>query len=620
MRAAAALTLASILFAATSASASQGEFALITEWTIPAPAFNPGWMDVDASGAAWFTGYYNGQVARLDPTTSSLTVWQHPTGAKNLEGIAADSMGGAWYSTYSGEFVHLDSAGQFTVWTVPGGVGPFLVDYSGKLFFGEYATAGNAIGMFDPTNGTLTSWKLPNASSKPEGVVRAGNGMVWFGENAGRIGRLDPLTGVITEWALPSPVGERVYVHVDGNGMVWSNGYGSNRVVRLDPSLNTITTWPVPTPSAGLFDVTEDGSGKLWFAESLSNKVARFDPLLAPPNAPVFVAPVSTPPSSPAPTSLASTSYSAAPTVTVLTSFTTATMSVDTPPFSEWTLQAGQAPSLLDFDPNERLFFTEFLGNKIGMLILDADGDGVADSLDPCPNDFADDSDGDGTCDSADVCPADVGNDGDGDGVCESVDDCPIDYNPSQNDGDGNGAGDACDPVCLDFQRGVGGNVIDSWTNSGQPTTNFGTGTTLNTGVFGGTTRRAYLQWDVSAIPANAVIQSATLTLFQTASTGPANLSLLRSNGTWTETGLTFANQSTVVVPPVSTTTVLGAPTNVYFSFDLATLVQQWVNGTYVNKGVAIQQGGGNAALFSSSDAATPANRPAIDICYVIPG
>ena len=210
--------------------------------------------------------------------------------------------------------------------------------------------------------------------------------------------------------------------------------------------------------------------------------------------------------------------------------------------------------------------------------------------------------------------------DPDADGIADSCDNCPTAYNPSQNDSDGDGAGDACDPVCLDFQRGVGGDVIDSWTNSGQPTTNFGTGTTLNTGVFGGTTRRAYLQWDVSAIPANAVIQSATLTLFQTASTGPANLNVLRSIGTWTETGLTFANQSAIVVPPVSTTTVLGAPTNVYVSFDLATLVQQWVNGTYVNKGVAIQQGGGNAALFSSSDAATPADRPAVDICYVIPG
>jgi len=577
-------------------------------------------MDVDASGAAWFTGYYNGQVARLDPSTSSLTVWQHPTGAKNLEGIAADAMGGAWYAINAGELAHLDSAGQFTVWTVPGGVGPFLVDYSGKLFFGEYAAAGNAIAMFDPANGTLTTWHLPNGSSRPEGVVRANDGMVWFGEDAGRIGRLDPTTGVITEWALPSPVSERIYVHVDGNGMVWSNGYGSNRVVRLDPAQNTVTTWPLPTPSAGLFDVTEDGSGKLWFAESLGNKIARFDPLLAPPNAPVFVAPVSTPPSSPVPTSLASASYSAAPTVIALASVTTATMSFDTPPFSEWSLPGGQAPSLIDFDSSERLFFTEFLGNKIGMLILDADADGVADSLDPCPVDYADDSDGDGSCDSADPCPSDPGNDGDGDGHCQTSDNCPAAPNPSQHDTDGDGAGDACDPVCLDFQRGVGGNVVDAWTNNTQPTTNSGSASTLNTGLSSGSTRRTYLQWDVSAIPANAVIQSATMTLFQTSSTGPANLNVLRANGTWTETGLTWANQPIAVLPAVTTTTVLGAPTQVFVSFNLTTVVQQWVNGTHVNKGVVLQQGGGNATSFASSEATTPANRPAVDICYVVPG
>jgi hypothetical protein len=66
----------------------------------------------------------------------------------------------------------------------------------------------------------------------------------------------------------------------------------------------------------------------------------------------------------------------------------------------------------------------------------DADGDGVEDSVDNCPNDFnpgQEDGDGDG----------DVG-----DGVGDVCDNCPDDLNPGQEDedvGGGDGTGDVCD-------------------------------------------------------------------------------------------------------------------------------------------------------------------------------
>jgi len=53
----------------------------------------------------------------------------------------------------------------------------------------------------------------------------------------------------------------------------------------------------------------------------------------------------------------------------------------------------------------------------------DSDGDGVPDSLDPCPNDNPGDSDGDGVCDSTDICPEfDDAIDTDGDGVPDGCD------------------------------------------------------------------------------------------------------------------------------------------------------------------------------------------------------
>jgi hypothetical protein len=81
--------------------------------------------------------------------------------------------------------------------------------------------------------------------------------------------------------------------------------------------------------------------------------------------------------------------------------------------------------------------------------VADADGDGVPDDTDNCPNDAnADQADGDsdGAGDVCDPCPTDNPDDIDGDGVCTSADNCPNDANADQADGDSDGAGDVCDP------------------------------------------------------------------------------------------------------------------------------------------------------------------------------
>ena len=79
-------------------------------------------------------------------------------------------------------------------------------------------------------------------------------------------------------------------------------------------------------------------------------------------------------------------------------------------------------------------------GDGIGDVCEDSDGDGVFDPVDNCPNtanaDQAD-ADGDGT---GDVC-----EDSDGDGVFDPVDNCPNTANADQADVDGDGIGDVCE-------------------------------------------------------------------------------------------------------------------------------------------------------------------------------
>ncbi len=83
----------------------------------------------------------------------------------------------------------------------------------------------------------------------------------------------------------------------------------------------------------------------------------------------------------------------------------------------------------------------------------DADGDGVCNEVDQCPN-FNNSllgtpcNDGNPcTANDSWQCGACAGAlmDSDGDGICDALDNCPSNANPAQTDTDGDGQGDACD-------------------------------------------------------------------------------------------------------------------------------------------------------------------------------
>ena len=255
--------------------------------------------------------------------------------------------------------------------------------------------------------------------------------------------------------------------------------------------------------------------------------------------------------------------------------------------------------------------------------IVDSDGDGVADDVDNCPatpNADQLDSDGDGVGDACDVCANDPDDDADGDGVCGDVDNCPGIYNPGQEDSDGDGVGDACEgpvePTCVTVQRDVFGEVADGYIVSGRPTLGSFTGSSFSTGLSSSGEARALLQFGLDSLPAEALVQSATLGLEQRSPGTGETVDVYRITQAWTEgepTWNTYASSYDDTVSWASFVSVGGSLT-----VDVTDLTSAWVAGSQPNYGLMLISSDPQAEdRYLSSDYSTSGMRPWLEVCYI---
>jgi hypothetical protein len=125
--------------------------------------------------------------------------------------------------------------------------------------------------------------------------------------------------------------------------------------------------------------------------------------------------------------------------------------------FTEWSVGASGTDNPLS------VTVTGTMNITANFAINDADGDGVCDNIDNCPdtaNADQADADSDGIGDACDTCANDANNDADGDGVCGDVDNCAATANANQADADSDGIGDACDTCANDANNDADGDGV----------------------------------------------------------------------------------------------------------------------------------------------------------------
>jgi hypothetical protein len=133
---------------------------------------------------------------------------------------------------------------------------------------------------------------------------------------------------------------------------------------------------------------------------------------------------------------------------------------------------------------------------------------------------------------------------------------------------------------------------------------------------------RAYLQFDLSELPDNAVVVSAVLKLYQPNSIDTTGLMIdvHQVTESWEENTISWNNKPDYLTSPESTITV---PISIFgwLSWDITSLVQGWANGSIANYGVLLKVAGMvleyiHINCYSSNYAGGSTLHPKLEITY----
>jgi len=159
----------------------------------------------------------------------------------------------------------------------------------------------------------------------------------------------------------------------------------------------------------------------------------------------------------------------------------------------------------------------------------------------------------------------------------------------------------------------------DSYTNTATATTNYGNAATLGVVSSATSIQTTYIQFDLSSIPAGYTstnVAKATLKLFVNSvpKSGSFNLDLV--NGSWSENTITSSLSPALGNTIASSVPLTTANVNDYVLIDVTSAVDEWLNGSTPNDGLALVANSGLSATFDSKENAAQSHPAELDIVF----
>jgi hypothetical protein len=155
----------------------------------------------------------------------------------------------------------------------------------------------------------------------------------------------------------------------------------------------------------------------------------------------------------------------------------------------------------------------------------------------------------------------------------------------------------------------------DSYTNTVDPTTNYGAKTLLDVD---GATQATYIQFNLASIPAtytSAEITKATLKLYVNTVVTAGSFNVDYVNGTWAENTITSSLAPALGTTIAASVPLVTADKNQFILIDVTEAVQAWLSGT-ANDGIALVANGTTDATFDSKESTTTSHAPELDIVF----
>jgi len=126
----------------------------------------------------------------------------------------------------------------------------------------------------------------------------------------------------------------------------------------------------------------------------------------------------------------------------------------------------------------------------------------------------------------------------------------------------------------------------DTHINSGDPAVNYETSAIMRTGeVLGTYTQRVLMRFDLSSIPANAIIKTASMKIDTGILFGGSSVNISMSfytiTAAWNVATVTWNNQPAINASAYGTTTVPDKPAHSYTTFNAKTLIEAMRAGGY---------------------------------------
>ena len=256
--------------------------AKVTEWPLPKPMFARS-SAVAPDGSIYIAVPNDNKVLRFDPKTQGFRDWDLPSGHQP-NSVVIDRKGMVWTTGYgNGTIGKLKpSTGAIAEFSVPSGNSSrphtLVPGNDGETLWFTMQT-GNRIGSVDTLTGRIAEYET---SGNPSGIAVDRAGHVWWCRSIDdKLERLDPRTGRTSELDMGRNARPR-RIATAPDGMLWVTLYGHGRLVKVDPANHRIIdSYPLPGGNAGAYAVAVDDTGIVWVNQIKLDAVTRFDPASA---------------------------------------------------------------------------------------------------------------------------------------------------------------------------------------------------------------------------------------------------------------------------------------------------------------------------------------------------